>query len=105
MTRSSNASITDPSRRASAPRIHVPPKSASSDVHLPSVRSVCRARGGGSRHHDGITSGEHAERIGVVRLELGPSDSAQELLGALGDALVRSGLVAESIALASGASG
>ena len=38
-------------------------------------------------------------RIGVMRLELGPSPSERTLLGALGDALVRSGLVAETVDL------
>jgi hypothetical protein len=40
-------------------------------------------------------------RIGVMRLQLGPSASERTLLGALGDALVRSGLVAETIDLVS----
>jgi hypothetical protein len=51
---------------------------------------VANAPGGG---------GEHRSRIGVVTLELGPGPSARELLGALGDALVRSELVAETIEL------
>jgi hypothetical protein len=38
-------------------------------------------------------------RLGVMRLELGPSASERTLLGALGDALVRSGLVAETLDL------
>jgi hypothetical protein len=45
------------------------------------------------------TLGERTARIGVMRFELGPSDSERELLGGLGDALVRSGLVAETVDL------
>ena len=43
--------------------------------------------------------GEYRSRIGVIPLELGPGPSPRELLGALGDALVRSELVAGSIEL------
>ena len=45
------------------------------------------------------TLGERTVRIGVMRFELGPSDSERALLGALGDALVRSGLVADTVDL------
>ena len=41
--------------------------------------------------------GSGTVRIGVMRLQLGPFASERTLLGALGDALVRSGLVAETI--------
>jgi hypothetical protein len=40
-------------------------------------------------------------RIGVMTLQLGPSPSERALLGALGDALVRSGLVCETVDLVS----
>ena len=40
---------------------------------------------------------ERPDRIGVVTLEVGPGPSLRELLGALGDALVRSELVADTI--------
>jgi hypothetical protein len=43
--------------------------------------------------------GRSTARIGVMQLELGPSASERMLLGALGDALVRSGLVAETVDL------
>jgi hypothetical protein len=43
--------------------------------------------------------GSGTVRIGVMRLQLGPFASERTLLGALGDALVRSGLVAETIDL------
>ena len=42
---------------------------------------------------------ERSDRIGVITLEVGPGRSVRELLGALGDALVRSELVARSIEL------
>jgi hypothetical protein len=48
-----------------------------------------------------VTRCEGAARLGTVRLELGPRPSVRELLGALGDALVRSRLVADSIELTS----
>jgi hypothetical protein len=38
-------------------------------------------------------------RIGVIALEVGPGASLRELLGTLGDALVRSELMADSIDL------
>ena len=40
--------------------------------------------------------GSGTVRIGVMRLQLGPFASERTLLGALGDALVRGGLVAET---------
>jgi hypothetical protein len=43
--------------------------------------------------------GSSTGRIGMMRLQLGPSASERTLLGALGDALVRSGLVAETVDL------
>jgi hypothetical protein len=52
-----------------------------------------------------VTRCERGARIGVVRLELGPSPSVRELVAALGDALVRSRLVADSIDLSSHAGG
>ena len=42
---------------------------------------------------------EHRDRIGVVSLVVGPGPSVRELLGALGDALVRSELVADTVDL------
>ena len=42
---------------------------------------------------------ERPPRIGVLALEVGPGTSVRELLGALGDALVRSQLVADSVDL------
>jgi len=46
------------------------------------------------------SSCERPDRIGVVTLEVGPGPSVRELLGALGDALVRSELVADTVDLA-----
>jgi hypothetical protein len=45
------------------------------------------------------TLGESTIRIGVMRLRFGPRPSVAELLGALGDALVRSQIVADTVAI------